>query len=415
VQLLGRLGLSARSSSKLLSTMLKEDDTALRLAGVRALGNMNVHPKDAVPILFEALKNKNLPQLTLAQLAVHGRAAKNAVPLIGTILDQDADWKMRRLAAYALARIGSEREIMLPALKKALHDKHEMVRAEAAEALGSNRFAADDIVPLLTKLLDDKSPEVKAGAIAGLGQLGKAAKSAVPLIHKIAKASAEPATGKGGRDLRAICVIALGNIGPAAKEAAPLLLTWLAAAKSEDVRAELIQALGQMQAKEASKILRPLVQKEKGYEGIVAALALWRIEQSSDALAFLEGGLKAKSGRSAFIESLGKVGAPARKSVPALIDILQRDPDLDRRALAAEALGRIGPSFARPAIKALTESLKVPHAGLRIQAAIALAPFEDDAKDAVTSLLRLLEDPESPQVRQAATDALRRIDPEALR
>jgi HEAT repeat protein len=384
------------------------------LTVVRALGSMNVHPKEAVPILLEALKSKKLTLVILPQLAVHGRAAKEAVPLICTILDQDPDWKTRRLAAYSLGRIGADRETMLPALKKALADKHELVRAEAAEALGGSRFAADELVPLLTKLLEDKSPEVKAGAIAGLGQLGKSAKAAVPLVHKIAKSSEDLPPNKEGRDLRATCVVALGNIGPAAKEAAPLLLSWLATSKSEDVRLEIIHTLGQIQAQEAAKVLKPLVKKGKGYEGIVAALAWWRIEQVPEALAFLEEGLKAKSGRGAYIEAIGKVGAPARKAVPDLINILQRDKDMDQRALAAEALGRIGP-FARPAIKSLIESLRTPHAGLRTQAALALAQFEDDAKDASPRLVPLLDDPESPQVRQAAADALQRIDPDALR
>jgi HEAT repeat protein len=414
VQLLGKLGLSGKSSTKLLLSLLKDEDPAFRLATIRALGNMNVHPKEAVPILLDALKSKNQTIWIMPQLAIHGRGAKEAVPLLAKILLEDPDWKMRRLAAYSLARIGADRETMLPALKKALGDKHEMVRAEAAEALGGSRFAADELVPLLTKLLEDKSPEVQAGAIAGLGQLGKAAKSAVPLISKIAKTSEEMPAGRMGRDLRSTCVIAFGNIGPAAKEAAPLLLSWLPAAKSEETRLDIMQSLGQIQATEAAKVLRPLVRTGKGYEGIVAALAWWRIEQAPEALAFLEQGLTAKSGRGAYIEAIGKIGAPARKSVPALIKILQRDKDLDQRALAAEALGRIG-AFARPAIKSLIESLRTPHAGMRIQAALALAQFDEDAKDAVPRLLPLLDDPESPELRQAAADALQRIDPDALR
>jgi HEAT repeat protein len=267
---------------------------------------------------------------------------------------------------------------------------------------------------LLTKLLEEKSTEVKAGAIAGLGQLGKPAKTAVPLILRIAKTADELPAGKEGRDLRGVCTTTLGNIGPAAKEASSLLLSWLAAAKTEDSRAAIIQALGQIQASEAVKTLRPLVRKDNGYEATIAALAWWHIEQAPQALTFLEEGLKGKTGRSAFIEAVGKIGAPARKAVPVLIDILQRDPDLDQRALAAQALSRIGP-FARPAIKTLIEALRLPHASLRIQAALALAQFEDDAKDAVPRLLPLLDDPESPQLRQAAFDAVQRIDPDALR
>src|SRR5262249_24646732 len=160
-------------------------------------------------------------------------------------------------------------------------------------------------------------------------------------------------------------VAALGAVGPAAQEAAPLLLSWLAAAKAEDMRGQLIEALGLIESKEAVKVLEPLIGKEKGSEGVQAALALWGINRSSGALPFLQEGLKEKGTRGPFIQAIGKVGPLAQTAVPALMDILVHDNDLNHRALAAEALGRIGMN-ARPAIKALTDSLKAPDNGLRI-------------------------------------------------
>jgi HEAT repeat protein len=98
--------------------------------------------------------------------------------------------------------------------------------------------------------------------------------------------------------------------------------------------------------------------------------------------------------------------------VPALIEILARDTDQGNRALAAEALGRIGVN-ARPAVKALVAALSVRHHGVRIHAARALGQFEDEAAAAVPRLLDLLNDPQSPQVREAAAEALALIDADA--
>jgi HEAT repeat protein len=413
VQLLGRLGSEARSSARFLLLVLKEEDPALHLATVYALGRMDYHPKEAVPVLMDALKARKLTEATLPLVAAHGRGAKDALPLVCGFL-QDADWKIRRQAAWIIEQIGVDTEVGLPALTKALADKNELARAAAVQALGSARLLKDDVVPVLIKLLADPSEEVQKSAILALGQFGSAAKAAVPLLHKIGRSTKEGRGIRGeGRDLRAACVVALGGIGLPSQEAAPLLLSWLAATKSEDMTLLLVEALGQMEAKEAAKVIEPFMQTGKTNLAVAAALALWRIQRSPAALTFLHDGLKDKTARSVCMLALGKVGPAASKSAPALIDILLRDPDLGQRALAAAALGRMGAVNARPALQALIVSLRVPDARVRAEAARALAQFDEDARDASARLVDLLNDPESPQVRAAAAYALLRIDPEA--
>jgi HEAT repeat protein len=418
-QLIGRLGPKARSSAPFLLDVLKDEEeksAALRLTVARALGNMGYHPRQALPVLLDALEDDDadITMLELIELlAPHGRAAKEAAPIIAQLLVENKDWRVRRQAALTLGRIGVASEDSLPALKTAVKDKHEAVRAAAAEGLGGSGIPGDEVAPLLTKLLDDPAKDVQVAAIGGLGKLGSAAKAAAPLIHKIAQATVEAPAGAKQPDLRVLCITTLGSIGPAAKEAAPLLLSWLSTAKSEDDRRIIVQALGQMKAEEAAKVLEPLMRKENGAVGAAAAVALWRIEKKPAALTFLQDGLKEKKGRGPFIQGIGQVGSEAWESVSALKEILMRDPDLEQRALAAEALGHIGKG-ARPALKALVDALKLPHQGVRIQAARALGQFEEDAEDAVPFLQDLMNDPQSPRVREAAVDALRQIDPEAV-
>jgi HEAT repeat protein len=414
VQLLGRLGAKSQTSAPLLVEVLKgETDAppAFRLAIVRSLAGMGYHPREALPILVEALKTGDSIMEMLPLIANHGRAAKQTDLIICPILLTAPDWTTRRQAGLALGRIGLTEEISLPAVKTALTDKHELVRAAAAEVLGGSGFTPDELAPLLAKLLDDPAPEVRRAAVMGLGKLGASARSSVPRIIKLAQA-AENSADKKDPDLRVSCIAAFGGIGPAAKEAAPLLLAWLKSADAPKARQQIIDALGRIKAKDASKALEPLLVKDTS-EGAAAALALWRIENSQAALAFLQEGLKSQAELAAYIKAIGQVGPAAHVAVPTLLDILSREKDLDQRALAAEALGGIGPN-ARPAIKALAESLRVPHAGVRIQAARALGRFEEDpaAAVAVPRLVDLLADPQSPQVRQAASEALWAIDPD---
>ena len=90
------------------------------------------------------------------------------------------------------------------------------------------------------------------------------------------------------------------------------------------------------------------------------------------------------------------------------------DPDVGKRALAADALGRTGLGE-RKAVPPLIAALKHPDLELRIRAAGALARFEQAADDAVSRLLDLIHDPISPRLRFAAAEALRQIDPVAAR
>ncbi|OLE16493.1 MAG: hypothetical protein AUI36_37310 [Cyanobacteria bacterium 13_1_40CM_2_61_4] len=145
-----------------------------------------------------------------------------------------------------------------------------------------------------------------------------------------------------------------------------------------------------------------------------AALALWRVSKSDKALAYLQERVREKSPDAAVLKAIAGVGAPAQNNVPDLIRVLNGDPDVTKRLLAADALGRIGLADHK-AIPPLITALKHPDVELRIRAARALARFEDAADNAVSRLLDLIHDPVSPRLRYAAGEALRQIDPVAAR
>ena len=344
---------------------------------------MGFHPKEALPILIEAIKSSDLAKATLPLLAAHGRAARGSVPIICTVLLRDPDWKIRRQAALALGRIGVDSETSLPALKNALHDKQAAVRAAAAMVLGSSGFAPQEIAVLLTELLGDSSKEVQAAAIVGLGKIGPAAKAAVPLIHKIARAAEaeKDSESKNEPDVRVSCITALGTIGRPATGGRSASVILAQHRQVTNVRRRSFRPWVTWKPRKLSRSWSPWSTKKRLPKESWQPWPCGR-EKSPTALAFLQEGLKEKSTRVPCIQALGQVGPAAQTAVPALIDILVKGTDLDHRALAAEALGRIGLS-ARPAIKALVESLRVPHSGMRIHAARALGQFEEDAAAAV--------------------------------
>ena len=80
----------------------------------------------------------------------------------------DEDEVVRANAAEALGEIG---EPAVPALIQALSDEDEVVRASAVVVLGEIGEPAKEIVPALIQALSDESMSVRASAVLMLGQI----------------------------------------------------------------------------------------------------------------------------------------------------------------------------------------------------------------------------------------------------
>lgn len=97
-----------------------------------------------------------------------GQIGAPAAPLLREAL-ADKSPRMRRFAAFALAKMGPAAKDALPALVAALKDKEDLVRRNAAEALGRIGDAA--AVEPLQKLSSDRSTAVKVAAAGALRAL----------------------------------------------------------------------------------------------------------------------------------------------------------------------------------------------------------------------------------------------------
>lgn len=400
-RLLAALGPEARPSARLLLSALKEEEPvpALQLEVVRALAAAGIHPKEAVPVLLDALKKNGKALDCIAHVGMHGVEAKATTPLLCEYAAGN-DPAVRAAAVLALGRIGLTKEQSLPIALKSLKDASPEVRLAAVQAIGIQRPAQSVAAPDLTACLQDDSPAVRHAAVASLGRIGPDSKLAVPELMRLAKENES-------KSLRGACIVALGQIGPDAR-AASAWLQGLLDADEEPERILVIEALGQMQARAAVPVLTKLLAKDR--QGIAAALALWRIDQSPTALTLLQEGLKQPELCEDCLRALGHIGKPAQAAEPALLSILASDPK--HRALAAEVLGKTRTN-ARAIVPALVAAMRVQDAQVRIACAGALAHFDEAAAAAVPSLLQFLEDTESPALRQAAAAALLLIDPEA--
>jgi HEAT repeat protein len=105
---------------------------------------------------------------------------------------------------------------------------------------------------------------------------------------------------------------------------------------------------------------------------------------------------------------LARLGPEARSALPALIEVLSSKSALVRES-ALTALARIG-TDAKEAIPAITRSLEDVEYPVRVQAINALGQMGPEAGSARKQLQHLVKYDPIPQVREAATKLLKKLD-----
>src|SRR5436853_416173 len=118
-------------------------------------------------------------------LAILVVGCRNDADIAGKPLGQwrqalkDPSPKIRREAAVALGKAGTQSKGAVPDLAAALKDSDDGVRIQSANALWSISADAAGAVPELTAALKDKNAEVRLNAAGALGEMGSSAGSAV--------------------------------------------------------------------------------------------------------------------------------------------------------------------------------------------------------------------------------------------
>jgi HEAT repeat protein len=399
---LGEIGPDAKAAVAALLRYLKTEQGPTRLSAAASLWRIARH-RAALDALRKALADKDwdvrfAAAETAAELGVEG---KYAAPVLAEALGRDRF--TRESALHGLFRSRDARAAV-PAVVQLLERKHAEDRASAAQLLGW--IGSADGVDALVRALQDEDVNVREAGARALGMIGPKAKAAVPGLVALSTKEADPARvaaaealwriGKrkgvlpglvvalNGDDFAAVQAAKfLGSLGAAAKEAVPALI---AALEREDslgiVRAASARALGNIgpPARAAVPALTRLLSSVPSNARLAAAEALWRIQREPKVVRVLCRAILESGSRDKAAEILGRIGPKAKDAVPTLIYALRDLDDYTLRPQAARALGRMG-AEARPAL-----------------------PYLKDA----------LHD-EYPEVRRAAAEAIRAIDPPATR
>jgi HEAT repeat protein len=198
-----------------------------------------------------------------------GPAAHDAIPLVIGSLDAATNDHVVEAAANALAKIG------LPSVRPMMNyiqceQSSDFARREVTKALGKIPVAADEVVPFLIQQLVANGTN-KNAAVWALGLLGPAAKAAIPYLME--HLSCSDVTW-----LRALWKIQ--------GDAALVVPKFIENVEGNDARCSVVSILGEIgpEARAAVPALRKRLFGDSYFLSVEAAVALWRIDGSEDAL-----------------------------------------------------------------------------------------------------------------------------------
>jgi HEAT repeat protein len=268
-------------------------------------------------------------------------------------------------------------------------------------------------VPDLVAALKSRREEQRRGAATALGDIGPDARTAAGELLRVLKEDSDPAT-------RATAGLALSQVDPTRTEAVAPLLVLLKDANFY-VRQPACQALGRFgpAGKDARPTLIELATQDRYRVGLrsPALRALVGIGADKDAVAAMGEQLRRPDnyefGFGEDFELIRELGPRAKALAEPLRDLLGWR-SVVVRLYSARALARVDPGSVAEVVESLGLDLRHSFSGIRAASARALEDIGPAAKAAVRELVKLLKD-EDARVREAAGDALVRIDPAAAK
>ncbi|MBI1916357.1 MAG: HEAT repeat domain-containing protein [Planctomycetes bacterium] len=397
---------------------LEGQDVSVRVNVCIALMSLNVPPgesKAAVRALVRRLTTdaQAVVRLHAAMALGQFEDAKEAIPGLLISIKDTGSWEIRRAAIAALAVAGKDKE------------KGPDPRATAA---------------LLDVLRLEHSSKVRLEAIMALASMGK---SAAPQTKQRVIQVLKNELKARDRTFAVWAYVGLMKQDTLSKEYLGAVLTFL---KDDDVptRAHAAYSLGmlaselkkQLAEKDKKEVINALVNAAKGPETAVAEYARWSLGELGQAFNPSNTGNKGPdtiAGKTVqeWIKELKTSRDPsvkenvlrmlplfgdkdkAAKAVPDIIEMAKLDrEDVSLRVNACIALTTLEvPSHKKSdAVRALVKRLTSDtQAAVRLQAAMAVGYFKEDAKEAIPGLISSTKDTGSWEIRKAAINSLAQV------
>jgi uncharacterized protein (TIGR02996 family) len=369
-EMLGGLADPPPEAAAALRNLLHKNTRFGNAPAAEALVKLNYAPTPAdLPRLLQAAQEQNT-QAAFAAASLLSRLGPSAVPGLVALLGAGTD-QVQRCAAHALGGIGTAAADVLPALAERLGSPDPHTRGAVVEAIGKVGSAAD-VVPHLRRALRDRHSLVRSSALRACARMGAAALPLLPGLLELVRTEEDYSMGGSLRkvlvalaghspdvvaglrealhdpEAGACCraCLALAETGANAAPAVPDLVELLDH-PAEGVRRTATYALGRCGAAAVRALPRlrdwarrtnPLQQSAIDALGELGPLASEAVPDLLRGLAAAEPWVRARA-----VQALGKMGAAARSAVPHLRPLLE-DPDESVRKAAEQALAATAPA-----------------------------------------------------------------------
>jgi HEAT repeat protein len=375
---LADMGPAAKPTVPLIMDVLDHEHAECRMQALVTLGKIGPGAAAAVPKIIDLLKNDEFGAVkAAAAFALVSIGAKSDDVIAALLEARGSDDELTRVvAAWSLIELRREDEAnvkeSIDIILEGLKSEQQQIRAMAARALIEGEAPDELVIPAFLEALKNADDETVFQVVEGLASFGA---RAVPRV----------AGALQNDQLRHLAVEVLRRVDPeAAKAAIP----------------DMIKAL-----ETDDPVFKYEVQFLLGTLGPAAAPAVDSLVKSlSDE--------DEKVRRSACF-SLGKIGPAAKSAVDDLVNMFRTSTEQYDKIASIWALLNIRPDsqmlreFATPIlIPGLDHKMDV----VRMEVAATLGNIGPLASKALPKLNELLQD-ESPHVREAAAEAIKKIQP----
>ncbi len=179
---IGWLGTSAACATIDLANALNDEDKAVQLKALWALGRIGDEAdSEALDALERALMAAD-PAISAGAADALAEMGERAVPHVRRAL-ASPEWTVRQSAALALGLLGPVAANVVPDLAKRLNDSHDEVRYRAVEAIG--KIGGDEALELLLRVLPRQRDWLLIHTIEAIGTMGEAARTAALALEKL--------------------------------------------------------------------------------------------------------------------------------------------------------------------------------------------------------------------------------------
>jgi HEAT repeat protein len=204
----------------LTSTVVADQDCALRIAAAEVLAWRGKNEFDVVPALLTAAltdKSEEVRQAAEASLEQLRLSRQKCVDLCAKQLGE---------SLHAETALRSSGELAVSGLIKALRTGEIKTREQALRTLGSLGELGQAAIPEITKALQDRDQHIRLAGAKSLWNITKKADGAVPALVGLlnGKQAAPQGADEARRRFLQTVIEALRRIGPSAQEAIPALI-----------------------------------------------------------------------------------------------------------------------------------------------------------------------------------------------